>query len=236
MHEGFLLIDKPIEWTSHDVINFLRKKLHIKKIGHAGTLDPFASGLLIVGIGRSATKHIDTFKNLPKTYITTGILGAYADTQDKTGTITPVQVNTPPTTQELTDIAHTFLGKQTQIPPMFSAKKIHGTKLYELARQGKTIARTPCDIEVFTLEITRYSYPQFDMTLHVSAGTYIRTIVADIGKKIGTGAYCFELRRTQIGTFSVLNALKIEQITPKILSEHLLPVQITISRANNTVL
>lgn len=158
MTSGFLLIDKPIDWTSHDVVGYLRRVTHIKKIGHAGTLDPFATGLLIVAIGREATKRIDKFKNLPKTYETTIRLGATSDTQDRTGNIKECGTwdEEPITKEKIQGVLHTFLGKQMQTPPMYSAKKVAGKKLYELARKGIEIERQAHEIEIYDIELLHH--------------------------------------------------------------------------------
>jgi len=212
MH-GFLLIDKPVDWTSHDVVGYLRKVLGIKKIGHAGTLDPFATGLLIVGIGRGATKQLDQFKNLHKTYEATLELGATSDTQDSTGIITPYDFDTTPDIHEVEQVLKTFLGKQQQIPPMHSAKKVNGKKLYKLARKGMEIEREAHDIEIFEIKLLNYDFPELRIHVECSVGTYIRTLAYDIGLKLGTGAHCKELRRTGIGPYHIDNALSPEEIT-----------------------
>ncbi|MDP2692373.1 MAG: tRNA pseudouridine(55) synthase TruB [bacterium] len=218
----FLLIDKPKDWTSHDVIGYLRGVLKIKKIGHAGTLDPFATGLLIVGVERDATKRLDEFKNLPKKYIATIKLGAVSDTQDSTGNITnlpqPLLVKeggtiSPPTKGELEGVLDSFIGPQEQIPPMYSAKKIKGKKLYELARQGIEIERKPNKIEIHDIKLLAYSYPQLKIEVACGTGTYIRTLAYDIGEALRTGAYCDELRRISVGDYSVTDAIEPKKIT-----------------------
>ncbi len=163
MQSGFILIDKPVGWTSHDVIGYIRGFLKrnnltdIKrpKVGHAGTLDPFATGLLIVGIGREATRRIDEFKNMPKEYIATVKLGATSDTQDRTGVITVQNADSKTQVSEdaVRDVLKNFVGKLQQIPPMYSAKKVDGKKLYELARKGIEIKRQPNEIEVYDIEL-----------------------------------------------------------------------------------
>ncbi len=220
---GFMykLIDKPVDWTSHDVVAKIRgiarkvtgnKKI---KVGHAGTLDPFATGLLIVGIGREATKRLDEFKALPKTYIATLKLGATSDTQDSDGVITKTRKheNTKtPTENKVIDILQNFIGKQEQIPPMYSAKKIGGKKLYDLARKGIEIEREPNEIEIFNIKLLDYNYPDLKIEVDCSTGTYIRTLAHDIGKKLDCGAYCDELRRTRIGEFDVDKAIQPNDI------------------------
>lgn len=227
---GFLLVNKPKNWTSHDVVGYLRKITGIKKIGHAGTLDPFATGLLIVGVGREATKNIDTFKALPKEYIATLKLGATSDTQDSTGIIkikksccsetTPRAWQESPTTEEpcpeqnkeqisekeVKNILQSFLGKQKQTPPMFSAKKINGKKLYELARKGIEIERQPNNIEISVIDLLEIKNFKLKIKVQCSTGTYIRTLCHDIGEKLKIGAYCDELERTSIGSYSLVKA------------------------------
>ncbi len=214
MESNFLLIDKPKDWTSHDVVakirGMARKETGIKKIkvGHAGTLDPFATGLLIVGIGRDATKRLDEFKALPKTYVATLKLGATSDTQDSDGIIiqTPDTDNQTPSIEEVNQILKSFIGKQKQIPPMYSAKKVGGKKLYDLARQGIEIERQPSEIEIYNIKLLDYKYPDLKIEVDCSTGTYIRTLAHDIGEKLGCGAYCDELRRTRIGEYEVEDA------------------------------
>lgn len=211
MH-GFLLIDKQVGWTSHDVVGYLRKITRIKKIGHAGTLDPFATGLLIVGIGREATKRIDEFKDMQKVYEATLHFGAVSDTFDSTGVITP-QNDSSLEFNTVKKVCDSFLGEQDQIAPMYSAKKVNGEKLYELARKGIEIERKPHRITIFKLEILDFHYPLLKIQVTCSPGTYIRTLAHDIGQKLGVGAYCEELRRTDIGKYSVKNAFDVQSLT-----------------------
>jgi tRNA pseudouridine55 synthase len=212
MESGFLLIDKQQDWTSHDVVGYLRSVTGIRKIGHAGTLDPFATGLLIVGVGRAATKRLDEFKGMEKVYTAIIKLGGTSDTQDRTGTITPTekQEDTPVITKEkIIKTLETFVGTQKQTPPMYSAKKVKGKKLYELARQGKVIEREPNDITIYAIDFINWDEEKqlLEITCRVSTGTYIRTLSHDIGQVLGVGGYCEELRRTSIGEYSVEDAL-----------------------------
>ncbi len=218
LNDNFLLIDKPVGWTSFDVIAFLRKKLGKDgkkskiKIGHAGTLDPFATGLLIIGIGREATKRLDEFKNLKKTYRATIRLGATSNTDDKTGTITEQIIAKIPDQSEVENILKQLLGKQEQIPPMFSAKQIGGTRLYKLARKGIEIERKPTEIEIFEIKLLQYIYPRLEIEVSCSTGTYIRTLARTIGERLGIGGYCEELERTAIGDFRLAEAKKPDDI------------------------
>jgi len=218
---GFLLIDKPEDWTSHDVVVVIRNKFKTKenkrlKVGHAGTLDPFATGLLLVGVGRAATRRIDEFKGLKKEYIAEVQLGFVSNTQDRTGEIEEKGVEEAKNIRKeaLEELLKRFVGEQSQIPPMFSAKKIKGKKLYELARKGEVVEREPNQIEIYELELLSFdqSTGTFQIRALVSVGTYIRTLAHDIGESLGVGAYCKELRRTKIGDFDVKKAKGAKEV------------------------
>ena len=206
MINGILLIDKEKGITSYDVIRKLKKKIpRDTKIGHTGTLDPFASGLLIVMIGREATKLMNQFHTLKKRYIVEAELGFSTDTQDITGRITKHStVKKFPVREDVKGVINeNFLGKILQTPPSYSAKKIKGRKAYELAREGKKFELQPKEIEIYECKILEYEYPQLKLEVLCSTGTYIRTLVSDIGEKLGTYATATELRRTGIGSFSL---------------------------------
>ncbi|MDD5043651.1 MAG: tRNA pseudouridine(55) synthase TruB [Patescibacteria group bacterium] len=220
MNIEFLLINKPKSWTSHDVIAKLRGMTGIQKIGHAGTLDPFATGLLIVGVGREATKEINKFVKLDKEYIATLRLGKISDTYDSEGKITDFNTRDgeqsdtiPPTVDDINKVLKKFLRPQPQIPPMFSAKKVHGKKLYELARQGKKIERQPQQITIYKIELLEYDYPCLKIKIQCSSGTYIRSLAYDIGLALNRGAYLEELQRTEIGKYKLKDAVDIGEIT-----------------------
>lgn len=208
---SFLLIDKPSGPTSHDMVDFVRRLVGIKKVGHAGTLDPFATGLLILGIGR-ATKKLGEFVGLDKVYEATVRLGATSDTYDRTGKINVLKDKNI-TTEEIKSVLQKFTGQIEQIPPMFSAKKVAGKKLYELARKGIEIERKPINVTIFENTILDYQYPKLVLRISCSSGTYIRSLAHDIGKVLGTGAYLEELRRTNIGHFDVKNARKPDELS-----------------------
>lgn len=201
--QGILLVDKPKGKTSFSLVSVLRRVLGVKKIGHAGTLDPFATGVMVMLIGRQATKLSDQFLTSEKEYVATLHLGVATDTFDcdgkelSTSTIIPQQ-------EDVNRVIARFQGEIEQVPPMFSAKKVNGKKLYELARQGKSIERLPVKIKVKTTFIS-YSYP--NLTIHVtcSKGTYIRSIADEIGSLLGCGAHLTDLRRVRSGTFSIEN-------------------------------
>ncbi len=209
---GFLLIDKPAGWTSFDVVAKLRGITGVRKIGHAGTLDPFATGLLIIAVGKESTKQIDSLVKLTKEYDSVFTLGATSSTHDPEGTIT----DTDATASNIDDVNRaiaSLTGDIQQIPPMHSAIKVNGRRLYKLAREGKEVERKPRSITISKFETTAYDWPELKVTIECSSGTYIRALARDLGESLGTGAYASELRRTMIGNYSINDAHKIESIT-----------------------
>ena len=226
---GFLLINKPAGITSHDVVDRLRRVTSEKRIGHSGTLDPFATGLLIVGVGRDATKRLGELQKLGKTYRATLMLGATSDTGDKTGTIIarhPGPDQDPigfwPSQNDVTAVLKKFVGDLQQIPPMYSAKKIAGKKLYELAREGKTVERKPISITISNIELLAYKWPKLEIEVDCSSGTYIRTLGEDIGATLGCGAYVDVLERLSIGGYRLQDAWELSKITSENWQNHLI--------------
>lgn len=207
---GIILIDKPREWTSHDVVGKLRGILHERRIGHSGTLDPLATGLLVVFVGR-ATRAVEFAEADRKEYIAGLRLGISTDTQDITGRVINERADIPDET-EVEKVLELFKGELEQIPPMYSAVKIGGRKLYELARKGESIERRPRTITVFGLEIIGRSYDDYILNVVCSKGTYIRTLCHDIGEELGCGACMSSLRRTKAGVFSVEDAYTIGEV------------------------
>jgi len=199
--EGILLVDKERGRTAFYLVKVLRKLSGIRKIGHAGILDPFATGVMVMLIGRPYTKLSERFTLSDKEYIATVKLGETTDTFDCDGTTT-AQNETIPSKEAIEEAVSTFQGKIQQIPPMFSAKKVKGQKLYKLARQGIEIERAPIHIEV-TTEILDYTYPLLQLKINCSKGTYIRTIAHDLGVKLGTGAHLTTLIRTRSGNYQL---------------------------------
>lgn len=211
----FILIDKPKGFTSHDVIAKLRTITRIKKIGHAGTLDPLATGLLVVAIGRESTKKLGVyFHDAVKTYFADAVLGGERDTDDATGEITFKEaLNYRPSEKELVAVLTSFSGKIRQVPPNYSSKKIEGVRAYAIARRGLVPKLSPQAVEIFNIELTAYRYPLFSIKVSVSGGTYIRALVRDVGRKLGTGAYMADLRRLNVGNFGLENSVKLEDLT-----------------------
>ncbi|MBS0622403.1 MAG: tRNA pseudouridine(55) synthase TruB [Verrucomicrobia bacterium] len=207
--EGILLVDKPKGVTSFSLVHQLRKLSHIRKIGHAGTLDPFATGVMVMLIGKAYTRLSDQFLCQDKEYLARLHLGAMTDTFDIEGQKTFLS-DKEPTLQELEEVLAKFQGTLLQIPPMFSAKKVKGKKLYELARAGKTIERQAVEVQV-ACQLLSYSYPFVDLKFQCSKGTYVRSLAHDIGQALETGAYLEELTRLRSGPFSLSECVAIDE-------------------------
>jgi tRNA pseudouridine55 synthase len=216
--EGILLVDKPRDHTSHDVVARLRGKLKMKRIGHAGTLDPMATGLLVILVGK-ATKVSQYLVGLDKEYEGTIELGKVTDTQDADGEVMATQPVPPLTEAEVQAAIRTFLGDQYQLPPMYSAIKIAGVPLYKSARKGEEIEREPRFIRVMSWDVLRFASPQIDFRLTCTKGTYVRTLAHDLGAKLGCGAHLSALRRTATDKFKVGQAVTLEQIQAMTLPE-----------------
>ncbi len=210
MANGILIVDKPAGWTSHDVVARLRGALHEKRIGHGGTLDPMATGVLPVFAGR-ATRAVEFFEAAEKEYEATLRLGLVTDTDDSTGTVLQQQPVSC-TEAQLRSTLPRFLGAQEQLPPMYSAVKVGGRKLYELARAGQTVERRPRSIVIHELELLGFDGRDARLRVRCSKGTYIRTLCHDIGAALGCGGTMAALRRTRAGAYSLCAALPLEQI------------------------
>ncbi|NIR47545.1 tRNA pseudouridine(55) synthase TruB [candidate division KSB1 bacterium] len=206
-----LCVDKPEGWTSFDAVKKIRKQLRVKKIGHAGTLDPFATGLLLVCTGR-ATKQVEKLMELEKEYIGEIELGKVTDTYDKTGKILATHDTSHVQLGDVTRVCWSFQGDLLQKPPMYSAVKINGERLYKLARQGKTVARQPRKVKVYEIEILDFKNPIIELRIVCSRGTYVRSIAHDIGEKLGCGAHLKSLVRTRIGSYRLQNAHSISDL------------------------
>lgn len=210
----FILINKSKGITSHDVVNALRKITGEKKIGHAGTLDPFATGLLIVGIGRQSTKRLwEITEGNKKEYLAELVLGKETDTLDSTGKTQKInKVNKSPSEILIKKVLGSFIGQKKQIPPKYSAIKLAGKKSYELAREGKSPKLKPRDITVYSIKLINYKYPLLNFSCTVSGGTYIRSLARDIGRKLNTGGYLSKLQRTRIGKYSLKDAVSLSEL------------------------
>ncbi len=212
VESGLLLVDKPAGITSHDAVDRVRRALSVRKVGHAGTLDPSATGLLLIGVGR-ATRLLRFLGDLPKVYEGTGVLGVETTTLDAEGDVvreSPVEVTEP----ALREALASFVGRIEQVPPAYSAVKVGGEKLYSAARAGRTVEAAPRSVEVFAFDLIGFSAPRFEFIVRCSAGTYVRSLVADVGARLKCGAHLARLRRTAIGPFSVEEAVSPDDPGP----------------------
>ncbi len=210
MANGIVIVDKPAGWTSHDVVAKLRGVFHEKRIGHGGTLDPMATGVLPVFVGR-ATRAVEFFESSEKEYVAGLRLGVTTDTEDTSGEILetmPVAV----TRDEVEQALCSLLGPQEQLPPMYSAVKVGGKKLYELAREGKTAERKPRSITVYEVELLEGSGADYTFRVRCSKGTYVRTLCAELGKRLGCGGCMSSLRRTGAGAYSERACVTMEEL------------------------
>ena len=209
--DGVLLVDKAEGMTSHDVVALVRRRLGIKKVGHCGTLDPIATGLLLLTLGRG-TKIQDLLMSEDKEYVGTFVLGVTTSTQDRQGEVTEQRPVPALDENEIRTAFEKFRGDFYQMPPMVSAKKHGGVPLYKLARQGKVVEREPRLVHVYRYTIDRITLPEIDFSVVCSKGFYVRTYVHDIGEVLGCGAHLKSLRRTKSGRFDVAQAISVDQI------------------------
>ena len=207
---GIVIVDKPDGWTSQDVTARLRRVFNTRRIGHGGTLDPMATGVLPVFVGR-ATRGVEFFEHAEKMYEATLRLGIATDTEDITGTVLE-QREVAVSEEAFLDILGQFRGKIQQIPPMYSALKVNGQKLCDLARKGKEVERQPREIEIFRLECLQFSGDTARLLVHCSKGTYIRTLCKDIGEALGCGGCMESLRRVSAGAYTIAEAVPLQTL------------------------
>jgi tRNA pseudouridine55 synthase len=213
--QGLLLIDKPSDWTSFDVVNYVRRMVAARegkkpkncKVGHTGTLDPLATGLLVLLVSKEYTRRAGEFNKLDKTYEVTMKLGETSTTADEEGEKSVVS-DRQPSREELAGSLKKFTGDIMQTPPIYSAMKVDGQRAYKLARTGKEVVLEPRPAKIYSSDLTGYEYPFVKFTSRVSSGTYIRSLVEDLGRELGTGAYMSDLRRTTVGSFDISQAHK----------------------------
>jgi tRNA pseudouridine55 synthase len=211
MKEGLLIIDKPSGMTSHDVVDAVRRRFKMKRVGHSGTLDPVATGVLVVLLGK-ATKLFSQFVHFDKTYEATLRLGVVTSTGDAEGKILkqtdPAQVQP----QEVRRVFDTFIGARQQVPPMVSALKHKGRRLYDLARRGIEVERAARPIKIFELFVTRLELPEVDFTVRCSKGTYVRRLGEEIGEALGVGGFISRIRRVTLGPFHIKDAVSLDAL------------------------
>lgn len=229
--QGLLLVDKPKTWTSFDVVNYVRKmvaevegkKPKNCKVGHTGTLDPLATGLLVLLVGKDYTRRAGEFSKLDKTYEVTMKLGQTSTTADEEGDKTAVS-DIVPSERSVLNALGKLQGQIMQVPPIYSAMKVNGQRAYKLAREGKSVELEARPTTIHANLLTSYEYPFIEFTSHVSSGTYIRSLVEDLGKVLETGAYMAKLRRTTIGQFRLHDALQIDTLNRDSLEAQLLTI------------
>ncbi len=208
-HGEMILVDKPFGWSSFKVVYKVKQALHVKKVGHSGTLDPYATGLLILATGKK-TRELTQFLLMDKTYMGTITLGKTTISMDAETDVILERPIDGITEEDINRVKEEFLGQITQVPPMHSAVSVKGKKLYELARKGETVPRPPRTVTVYDFKIIKVELPEIHFEIRCSKGTYIRVIANDFGEKLGCGAYLSSLRRTKVGFFSVDDAFSTE--------------------------
>ena len=208
---GILVIDKPGGMTSHDVVSRVRRSLNMKRVGHAGTLDPMATGVLVCLVGKS-TKLFDKFVGFDKVYRATMVLGTVTDSADTAGKVLEEHPYGDITREEVEEVLQSFRGEIDQVPPMVSAVKHKGRKLYELARKGITVKREPKRICIHELRMETFALPEVRLYVACSKGTYIRQLAHDIGERLGCGACISQIQRLRVGDFSLDEAISLEEI------------------------
>ena len=221
LHEAAIIpVDKPENWTSFDVVNKLRRVSRVKKVGHAGTLDPFATGLLLICFSK-ATKQIQTLMELQKEYVCTQTLGKESDTHDRTGTVVKDAAVPEFSDAEIESVLQMYRGEIQQVPPMYSAIKHKGVRLYELARKGQSVERAPRPVTIYELELLARDADSLTLRVVCSRGTYIRALARDIGRDLGCGALVSSLKRTRVGSYSLENAWDLPALVEAIKEQRL---------------
>ena len=222
--DGIIVVNKPEKFTSHDIVNKIRKELNIKKVGHAGTLDPLATGVLPILLGEG-TKLSKYLINHDKEYIATIKLGEKTDTGDITGKVIKTADINNYSKEDIINMLKSFEGKQEQIPPMYSAIKINGKKLYEYARKGQTVDIESRIIEIYEIELLGFDTKTIEIRVKCSKGTYIRRLCEDIAEKIGTVGTMAKLQRTQVGDFRLQNSIELEELTKNRIEEKIITIE-----------
>ena len=218
--DGLLLIDKPPGMTSHDVVDRIRRQFKMRRVGHGGTLDPAATGLLILLLGR-ATRHARVLLGADKTYVGTLLLGQATDTQDAEGKVLSTRDVPPLTREQIEQACARFRGQIDQEVPAYSAVRIQGKRFYDLARAGQPVPRRVRRVTVHELKVQEIRLPEVDLQVTCSSGTYVRTLCADIGEALGCGGHLKRLGRTQVGPFRLSEAVRLADVRP----EHVVPAE-----------
>jgi len=210
--DGFLVINKPLHYSSMDVIRVLRKLTGVKKIGHAGTLDPLATGVLLVCVGRPATKYINLLMNTEKEYVAEINLSAFSETDDAEGVIKKVEVKKECSEDEIKECLQHFVGIIEQVPPVYSAVKVRGQSAYKRVRRGEKVELKSKKVTIKAIELLSYQWPILKIKVICGKGVYIRSLAHDIGKCLNTGGYLSSLERTRIGKYAITDAIDLKQL------------------------
>ncbi|MEM9773879.1 MAG: tRNA pseudouridine(55) synthase TruB [Chloroflexota bacterium] len=232
--EGILNIDKPHAMTSHDVVGRVRRVAGLRRVGHTGTLDPMATGVLVVCLGR-ATRLVEYVVGRPKTYLGVVRLGQTTDSYDADGEILTEAAVPELSTAILEPLLDQFRGDIMQIPPMVSAIKKDGKKLYELAREGKTVERPPRPVTIYELDCLSIDGPDIALRIRCSAGTYIRSIAHDLGQLLGCGGHLISLRREQVGKFDLDSAVSLDELSSENVDSYLQPMDLAVDHLPKVV-
>lgn len=224
---GLLNLDKPAGETSRDVVNRVQRLVRPHKVGHCGTLDPLATGVLVVAIG-PATRLVEYVQRMPKTYRGTFLLGRSSDTEDIEGQVIELPSAPVPAEQQLQAVFPQFLGTIQQVPPAYSALKVAGQRSYDLARGGKTAEHQPRPVEIYSLEIVRFAYPELELLIRCGGGTYVRSLGRDLAHAVGTEAIMSALRREAIGPFHAAESTSCGELTQESIRTRLLPPRLAL--------
>jgi tRNA pseudouridine55 synthase len=220
---GILVLDKPLGVTSMTAVAMVRRKACGVRTGHAGTLDPLASGVLVVALGK-ATKFIDQLMATDKRYLTTFDLAAFTTTDDLEGDRTEVTVASPPTEGQIREALQRFTGSIMQAPPSFSAVKIAGKRAYKLARKGQAVQAPPRVVLVHSIEMMRYHWPLVELAIRCAKGFYVRSLARDLGQALGTGGHCASIRRTAVGPFTIEMAQRLDELPANLTERDVMPI------------
>jgi tRNA pseudouridine55 synthase len=226
---GFLVLDKPSGISSMQAISIVRGKAGGAKTGHAGTLDPLATGVLVVALGR-ATKLIDRFMETDKRYVTQIDLSAFSTTDDLEGELEPVEAPRPPSLDDVRLALGAFTGAFAQRPPAYSAVKVRGRRAYKLARAGHEVTLPARPVVMHSVIVTGYEYPLLELQLHCGKGLYVRSLARDLGTALGTGGFCRSIRRTAVGPFTESMAVPLDRVPEPLTEDHLIPVDDAVQR------
>lgn len=222
--DGFLVVDKPLGWSSMEVVRRVRRAAGGEKTGHAGTLDPLATGVVVCCLGK-ATRHVERLMGMTKIYVGEVDLSAFTATDDREGEREEIAVSQPPSADQLTAALSKFVGTIQQTPPAFSAIKLEGRRAYDMARKGETVEIAARPVRIDAIDLLNYAWPIATIQVTCGRGTYIRSIARDLGKTLGTGGHLASLRRTCVGTYDLAKAVNHERLKSPIRAEDLLPIE-----------